>query len=33
LHPVSRTKMHGSPARVPSPWMDLKISVMTIAES
>src|SRR5580658_243629 len=25
--------MHGNPARVPSPWMDLKISVITISAS
>jgi len=32
LQPVKRTKMHGKPARVPSPWIDLKISVITILE-
>jgi hypothetical protein len=30
LHPVRRTKMQGRPARVPSPWIDRKISVIVM---
>src|SRR6202035_1201898 len=30
LHPVSRTKIQGRPARVPSPWIERKISVIVM---
>src|ERR1700686_3221579 len=30
LQPVSRTKMQGRPARVPSPWIERKISAIVM---